>query len=79
MYATITTKGQVTIPKAIRDKLNLRAGDKLDFSLDSDGDLRITTATAPVTELKGMVPKPATAATLAEMDQAIRAGAQDGR
>lgn len=46
MNATLTTKGQVTIPKTIRDKLNLRAGDKLDFRLDADGDLRVAAATA---------------------------------
>lgn len=79
MYATLTTKGQVTIPKTIRDKLNLRAGDKLDFRLDADGDLRVAAATAPVTELKGMVPRPERPATLAEMDEAVRAGAQGNR
>jgi len=79
MYATMTTKGQVTIPKALRDKLNLRAGDKLDFRLDDDGELRVVAATAPVTELKGMVARPARAATLAEMDEAIRAGRRGNR
>ena len=38
--ATITAKGQVTIPKAIRDALNLRQGDQLRWDLD-DGDVRV--------------------------------------
>ena len=79
MYATMTSKGQVTIPKAIRDKLSLRAGDKLDFALDSAGELRVSTAKAPVTQLKGMVPKPDVAATLADMDRAIQEGALRSR
>ncbi len=35
--STITAKGQVTIPKAIRARLGLREGDKLEFSIDDAG------------------------------------------
>ena len=70
MQATITSKGQVTLPKPIRDKLHLRPGDKIDFVLEGDG-LRVTPLTAPVTQLKGMVPKPAVPVSLREMDAAI--------
>ena len=35
--STLTSKGQVTIPKAIRDRLELHEGDTLDFSLDEAG------------------------------------------
>jgi AbrB family looped-hinge helix DNA binding protein len=31
MQATITSKGQITIPRAIRERLNLKTGDKLEF------------------------------------------------
>ena len=37
MLATLTSKGQVTLPKPIRDKLGLKAGSKLDFELLPDG------------------------------------------
>ena len=36
MLATVTTKGQVTIPKEIRDLLHIRCNDKVDFILDGE-------------------------------------------
>ena len=75
MYATLTYKGQVTVPKAIRDALNLRPGDRLDFLMDQNGELRVTATTASVTELKGMVSKPAAPASLDDMDRAIQKAA----
>lgn len=39
--ATITSKGQVTIPKEIRDRLDLAAGTELEFSIQADGSLRV--------------------------------------
>ena len=71
MHATITSKGQVTVPKAIRDRLHLRPGDKVDFLLDDDGELRVAPVKSSVTALKGMLPKPATPVTLEQMDEAI--------
>lgn len=70
MLATITSKGQVTVPKPIRDSLHLRPGDKLNFLLD-DGELRVAPIKSPVTALKGMLPKRATPVTLEQMDEAI--------
>ena len=71
MYATITSKGQVTVPKAIRDRLHLKPGDKVDFVLDDSGELRVTPLKSSVTMLKGMLAKPATPVTLEQMDDAI--------
>jgi len=39
---TITTKGQVTIPKRVRDSLGLRAGDRLEFEVEPDGSMRVS-------------------------------------
>lgn len=37
----MTVKGQVTIPKAIRDHLKLKPGDRIDFEFAEDGDVRL--------------------------------------
>ena len=73
MQTTITSKGQVTVPKAIREQLHLRPGDKLDFLLEENGGLRVEPVTESVTALKGMLPKPRRTVTLVEMDEAIAA------
>ena len=52
MQATITSRGQVILPKAIRDQLGLEPGDKIDFILEGDG-LRVTPVAVSVTRLKG--------------------------
>ena len=71
MQATITSKGQVTVPKPIRDRLHLEAGDKIDFILEEDGSVRVTPVNASVRRLKGMVPRPRSPVSLEEMDAAI--------
>lgn len=48
MLATVTTKGQVTIPKEIRDLLHIRSNDKVDFIVEGDRVLM-----APVKTLLG--------------------------
>ncbi|MHB2169269.1 AbrB/MazE/SpoVT family DNA-binding domain-containing protein [Alsobacter sp. R-9] len=37
MTTTVTTKGQVTIPKSIRDRLGIKPGTRVEFRLDKDG------------------------------------------
>ena len=39
--ATVTSKGQVTIPKRIRDELGLSAGTAVEFVLEEDGTIRV--------------------------------------
>ncbi len=75
MIATMTSKGQVTFPKSIRDLLKLETGDKFDFRLQDDGKLLVVPITASVTQLKGMLPAPKKAVSLEEMEVAIAKGA----
>jgi len=73
MLAKITTKGQITLPKKIRDHLHVRPGDQLDFCVDEKGVVSITPVIVSVKDLKGFLPKPQKPVTLDEMDRAIRA------
>jgi len=71
MSVTMTSKGQVTIPKVIRNRLHLKTGDKLEFVLHQNS-VEVIPISGSVRDLKGMVPKPDKAISLAEMDRAIR-------
>lgn len=71
MLATITAKGQITIPKAARDTLKLNIGDRIEFVFGDDGRLFLLPVTRPVKTLKGMLPKPAQPVSLEAMDEAI--------
>ncbi len=71
MEATLTSKGQITIPKAVRDSLKLHVGDRLEFLVDPDGSVRIVPATRPVTDLKALLQRPARTLGLEEIDAVI--------
>lgn len=69
--ATITSKGQVTIPLAVRQALGLQAGAQLDFLLES-GSLRVVPLRPVVASLKGrFAGRSAAKVTLAMMDEAV--------
>jgi AbrB family looped-hinge helix DNA binding protein len=53
--ATLTSKGQLTLPKAIRDLLRLAAGDRVDFIVKDDGSVVLRPATVDVRELNGLL------------------------
>jgi AbrB family looped-hinge helix DNA binding protein len=70
--ATLTSKGQITIPKEVRERLGVEAGDRLEFVEQERGVYRVVAATRDVRNLKGMVPKPQRAVTVEEMNAAVR-------
>ena len=69
--ATITSKGQVTIPVQVRSALGVDAGDRIEFVEVEKGQFAIVAATRPVQDLKGMVAKPPKPVSLAEMNTVI--------
>lgn len=76
MLATLTSKGQITVPSAIRKQLKLQPGDRLDFVLREDGHIELVPVRGSITALKGIVPKPKRSVTLEEMDAAIAEGSR---
>lgn len=77
--ATITSKGQVTIPVSVRASLGVGTGDKLEFIRLENGHFELVAATLPVTAIKGMIKKPSKAVTIEEMNEAIALSGADAR
>jgi len=70
MISTISSKGQVTIPKQVRKRLHLEPGDKVEFLVDTEGSATILPVTQDITRLKGMV-QAKRPVSIEEMNQAI--------
>ena len=58
MLATLTSKGQVTLPKAIRDRLQLDAGAKLDFQLMPDDTITVRAVRPDARRIRGLLRSP---------------------
>ncbi len=75
--ATLTSKGQVTIPAAVRAALGVDTGDRVEFVESAPGHFELIAATQSVRALKGLVRKPAKPVSIADMNAAIaRQGAK---
>jgi antitoxin PrlF len=74
MLSTVTDKGQVTLPKPIRDQLGIRAGTRIDFEVQADGSLMARVLTRGSAGLFGLVARPGEAArSLEEIDAGLTA------
>ena len=73
--STLTARGQTTIPKAVRVKLNLSDGDRIRYEFDEEGVRLIPLK--PARRLAGILKFDGKAMTLDEMEQGIIAGATD--
>ena len=71
--ATLTSKGQITLPRKVREHLRVQTGDAVDFVIGSDGEVRVQAGEVDVSELKGLLREPGRRpVTLDQMDGAIR-------
>lgn len=70
--ATLTSKGQVTIPVSVRSGLGVETGDRVEFIEVAPGHYELVAATLPVTALKGLIPKPERPVSVDDMTAAIR-------
>ena len=68
----LTSKGQTTIPKDIRKRLNLHPGDRPEFVIDEEGRVLVLPASIDASELAGMLKSPAWPVGVEDMNRAIR-------
>lgn len=68
--STLTSKGQITLPKSVRDRLQLAVGDRVEF-VDTPEGFLIRAATADIRELKGILPPRSQPVTIEQMNAAI--------
>lgn len=73
--STITSKGQITIPAAVREAMQVHTGDRIEFVEIEPGRYEFVAATRPVKALKGMFGKPRKNVTVEQMNAAIAAAA----
>ena len=82
--ATLTSKGQITIPADVRRVLNVQTGDREEFVQVEPGRFELVAATRSVRELKGLFGRAVRTVSIEEMNRAIAergasAGARVGR
>jgi AbrB family looped-hinge helix DNA binding protein len=53
--ATLTSKGQITLPKAIRQRLRVHTGDAIEFTIGADGEIRVRAGNVDVSALRGLL------------------------
>lgn len=70
--ATLTSKGQITLPIEIRKRYGLRAGDTLEFLMEEQGAILMVPKNMHAKDLIGMLPRPKKPKSLAAMNQAVR-------
>ena len=69
--ATVTSKGQITIPASVRAALGIDTGSRIEFVETEKGKYAIVPATSPVQALKGMLRKPDKPVSIESMNRAI--------
>jgi antitoxin PrlF len=76
MESAITSKGQATIPKAVREHLGLKPGDRVKFFMHPDGSV-VLLPKLPASALRGIAAGRRPPATLEEMNEAVAEGTVD--
>lgn len=71
LYSKITSKGQITVPATIRDKMQLEQGSRLEF-INKGDHIILLPLNRPIHNLKGMLSKPAKALSCEEMNEIIQ-------
>lgn len=69
--AVLTSKGQITIPKQVRQGLGVATGDRVEFIEVEKGVFNMVATTRDIRELKGSIPKPSKPIGIDDMNRAI--------
>lgn len=75
--ATVTSKGQITLPAMIRKHLNLKPGDQIDFIVDREGTVALIPKTVHIKDLQGFLAPASRHVSLEEMERTIRKRASE--
>ncbi len=74
LTATVTSKGQLTLPIELRRALHIKTGTQIEFVPDSQGSYRLQPKVRRAADLAGFLPKPAKTISLQQMEEGIAAG-----
>ena len=69
-YATLTSKGQITLPKSIRERLGVGAGDRIEF-IESEQGFLVVSTTRDIRSLRGIVGRFTKRVTIEAMNRVI--------
>ena len=70
--ATLTSKGQLTLPRRVREHLRVQTGDAVDFIIGADGEVRVRAGEVEIADLKGLLRQGGRRpVSVEEMDSAI--------
>jgi len=69
--ATLTSKGQITVPKEVRDALGLKTGDRLGFRIKEDGSVVLLAETVDLADLRGAIRPRVRGVSVEDMQSAI--------
>ena len=70
--AVVTSKGQITIPVEVRQRLGLETGHRVDFIEVGNGQYALVAATIDIRSLRGIVGKPSKPVSVEDMNRAVR-------
>ena len=74
-YSKVTSKGQITVPKAVREALAVYAGDRIRFVIHENSTITVEADTVDLASLRESISSGGRHVTVEQMDEAIRRGA----
>ncbi len=69
--ATLTSKGQITLPKIVREVMGVDTGDQISFRIQEDGKIYVEPENVDLMSLKGILKSSVRGASIEDMDEAV--------